>query len=138
MRRWACGRGYKGTASDMAMYSRMRNVIFVCIALAPGTTAALYQTHRRSSNTCFALNMVGFGNQSNRRQQQEATKIKPQPLKPVAESKPPLTAGELPEDAFSQFPPLSAQQQSTLQKAKDALPPKDGTGLPAEVGTVRP
>lgn len=132
-----CGRGYKGTTRGMAMHSRMRHIIFVCIALAPGVAAAFYQTHGSSSNTCFALSMVGFGNQSNRRQQQAATKTKPLPPKPVAEAKPPLTAGELPDDAFSQFPPLSAQQESTLQKAEDALPSGDGTGLPAEV-CVRP
>lgn len=122
--------------SDMVMHLNMQCMIFVFIALAPGVTA-FCKNHGRS--TCFALNMVGFGNQSNRRQQ-ESTKTKP-PLKSVAEKqttpKPPLSAGELPEDAFSQFPPLSAQQQSTLQNAKDALASGDcTTGLPAEVSMI--
>lgn len=121
------------------MHLNMRSFFFVCIALAPGVAGFCqnYQNHGRSA--CFALNMVGFGNQSNRRQQ-EPTKTK-QPLRPVAEKqptpKPPLNAGELPEDAFSQFPPLSAHQQSTLQSAKDALASGHGTtGLPAEVSTA--
>lgn len=132
------GRCAVDSQSNMTMHLNIRSFFFVCIALAPGVAGFYqnYQNHGRS--TCFALNMVGFGNQSNRRHQESETKSPP---KPVAEKqptpKPPLNAGELPEDAFSQFPPLSAHQQSTLESAKDALASGDGrTGLPAEVSAA--
>lgn len=77
--------------------------------------------------------MVGFGQGNNGR---EARGTKPA-AKTAVEKQPTLeppmlTAGQLPDDAFSQFPPLSAQQQSTLQDAQDVLDGGGLTGLPSE------
>lgn len=79
--------------------------------------------------------MVGFG-QSNRRSQDTTkakTEAKPVGAKASAEPKATVAAGDLPEDAFLQFPPLSALQQSTLQRAEDALTATGCGALPPEV-----
>lgn len=62
----------------------------------------------------------GFGNQSDR-------KVSDKVAVPSLPPKVPAV-GELPEDSFSQFPPLTPEQQRTLVSAKGG-----GPGLPAEV-----
>lgn len=68
----------------------------------------------------------GFGNQSDRKQK---------PLSSQAVSPPPApkspSVGDLPEDDFSQFPPLTPEQQKSLVGARGG-----GKGLPAEVRWV--
>lgn len=106
-----------------------------CFLLAC-TVLSLHPTHQSRHQPCFGLTMmVGFG-QSNRRSQ-DTTKAKAAAkaagAKPSAESKATVAAGDLPEDAFLQFPPLSALQQSTLQRAEDALTATRCGALPPEV-----
>lgn len=68
--------------------------------------------------------MVGFGPRSPR--------LSVETKQALPEGKVPVAAGELPDDAFSRFPPLSAQQLATLQKAEDVDIGQEET-LPAEV-----
>lgn len=82
-----------------------------------------------SRKPCFSLNMVGFGSP---RQPRKKSAVKT----PVKEAPPvdktplpnaPTAAGELPYDAFSQFPPLSPQNQASLRKVdgeNDELTPE--------------
>lgn len=115
----------------------MRCSLMILPALMPGGLAfslkyryAPPATTTRPAAT-FQLMMVGFG-QSNRRAQLSPEAKQQRLVKErTAEETTPVVAGELPEDAFSQFPPLSHQQQSTLKPAPEL--PKDGGELPAEV-----
>lgn len=71
-----------------------------------------------SRKPCFSLNMVGFGSpRQSRKKSVVKTPVKAAP--PVDKAplpKAPAVAGELPHDAFSQFPPLSPQNQASLRK----------------------
>lgn len=67
----------------------------------------------------------GFGSQSDRKQQ---TPVSSKVVVPPPTPKSPVV-GDLPEDAFSQFPPLSPEKQKTLVGAQVG----GGKGLPAEV-----
>lgn len=71
-----------------------------------------------SHKPCFSLNMVGFGSpRQSRKKPAVKTPVKAAP--PVDKTplpNAPTVAGELPHDAFSQFPPLSPQNQASLRK----------------------
>ncbi len=90
-----------------------------------GTHVAAYHSsyHQTKTSSCFGVCMMakGFGNQSNR-------KVSEKVAVPSPPSKVPAV-GELPEDSFSQFPPLTPEQQRTLVGAKGG----GGRGLPPEV-----
>lgn len=78
--------------------------------------------------------MVGFG-----QTQKKTSKAKEKSRNKLKEDIPPKTGsqptvGELPEDAFSVFPPLSPREQETLRRAED-VPLREGEVFPAEVCT---
>lgn len=78
----------------------------------------------RQSSACFTLNMIGFGPRSPR--------VGVRTKEPLPEEQVPVAAGELPDDAFSQYPPLSTQQLATLKRAED-IDLGHGETIPAEV-----
>lgn len=100
----------------------MRSIV-ACIVLGQGVTAL----HDRNHHTCLGFSSMhmgggGFGKESKQRMPTAVAVPSSTPKQPVA------GAGELPDDAFAQFPPLTAEQQSSLRKAKGG-----GQGLPQEV-----
>lgn len=108
-------------------------LLSVCAMLMPSGVTCAHKhinscpsaTPSQQGTCCFNLMMVGFG-QSNRR---AAPKRKTGEKQSLPEEKAAVAAAELPADAFSQFPPLSAQQQRTLKRAEDLK----GDGFPPEV-----
>lgn len=87
-----------------------------------GTHVAAYHSNSHQTTPCFGVCMMakGFGNQSNRKVSDKVAVPSPPPKVPAV--------GELPEDSFSQFPPLTPEQKRTLVGATGG-----GRGLPAEV-----
>eukprot|EP00903_Cladosiphon_okamuranus_P008572 g8223.t1 len=71
----------------------------------------------------------GFGNQSNKIEPVSSPKAssKVDVAAPLAPKRP--SVGDLPEDAFSQFPPLTEQQKKTLVGVQQGA----GSGIPSEV-----
>jgi len=65
----------------------------------------------------------GFGNQSDRKQRPLSSKVVVPPPAPKSPD-----VGDLPDDAFSQFPPLTPEQQKSLVGARGGE-----KGLPEEV-----
>lgn len=118
---------------DNALLSAMRFSFVPCVALASGVLA--FHPNQQTRRPCFALNMIarGFGPPKPPGKRTKAAKV------PVAQAiaqkppalKPPVAAGELPDDAFSQFPPLPRDEQDTLRKADG-----DGTGFPPEASST--
>lgn len=102
--------------------SKMRcSVLLACIALTPGVAF-------NPNNQARLRMQQGFGKQA---QSKTPAKLKT-PAKappPAVPKQTPVRAGELPEDAFSQFPPLTPEQKQTLQKA----PGGKATDFPVEV-----
>lgn len=97
------------------------SVFLVCIALTPGVAF-------NPNNQARLRMQQGFGKQS---QSKTPAKLKT-PAKappPAVPKQTPVRAGELPEDAFSQFPPLTPEQKQTLQKARGGK----ATDFPVEV-----
>lgn len=86
---------------------------------------------RNHETPCFGWYMMGkgFGNQSNKKPA-TASVVSNKVAVPSTPRKIPAV-GELPEDSFSQFPPLTPEQRSTLVGAKGG-----DRGLPTEVSKV--
>lgn len=100
----------------------MRCHVLVYVMLRTAVTAF----HYYDATPCFGVCMMGkgFGNQSNKKPAPTAV-----PTNKVASTQTAVPAvGELPEDSFSQFPPLTPEQQRTLVGAKGGQ-----RGLPTEV-----
>ncbi|CAN0085524.1 unnamed protein product [Ectocarpus sp. 6 AP-2014] len=98
-----------------------RSVVLACIVLTPGVAF-------NPNNQARLRMQQGFGKQS---QSKTPAKLKT-PAKappPAVPKQTPVRAGELPEDAFSQFPPLTQEQKQTLEKA----PGGKATDFPVEV-----
>ena len=94
----------------------MRLVIFCCAALI---NRALANDHDIiMPQPCFSLNMVGFGppRQAGKSTANKTPVDARSPVEKTSQPVVPAAAGELPHDAFSQFPPLSPQNQASLQK----------------------
>lgn len=116
-----CGSSDKASAQGLCR--KMRGP-FLAYAML-GTVVTAFHKHE---TPCFGVCMMGkgFGNQSNKKPAASGDSNKVA----VPSSTPPKNpaVGELPEDSFSQFPPLTPEQQSTLVGAKGG-----DRGMPTEV-----
>lgn len=121
VRQASCG---KDNASEKGLCQKMRCSMLAYVMF--GTAVTAFHNHE---TPCFGVCMMGKGfGKSNNKPSTTAVVVSNKVAVPSSTPKKSPAVGELPEDSFSQFPPLTLEQQSTLVGAKGG-----GRGLPTEV-----
>lgn len=102
----------------------MRHFCFGYVVMVTNVTMA-FQDHG-----VRMMMAKGFGNQSDKKPTSTPVSSKVVVPPPAPKS---AAVGDLPEDSFSQFPPLTSEQRKTLVGVQ-----RGGKGLPAEVSLRHP